>query len=192
LNTIFKLFLVPALFWLALPAYARQDEPIPNDSSSDSLESALEVKLWTAQRILESGDLKEAERLYREILAKQSDEPRALLGLARVYKRMTVRDGVYPPGMHDLMHKLQSIIDQQGKGVDRMLSRLRGQSAAQRAMPGSPRDEQMERSARKELERHYSQREKSEYPFAYGRALLFRRECLEPIYKDWYFLDPPS
>lgn len=209
LSLSFKLLLLPWFLCCALPALAKQEEA-PWDSKA---EMAHEERLWNAQKTLEAGNLEEAEKLYRAILKSKEDDPRALLGLARVFQKQGKRDGVYSPDMAGLMEKLQSIIDEQGKGVAQMQERMRSQSGtsspkshlkygfSERGRDAEPSRSDIRkrweirkvpRSARQELKEHFSPVDRSARRSFFGSALLFRRDCPEPIYKDWYFLDPPS
>lgn len=54
-----------------------------------------------------------AETEYRTILASQPEDPRAMLGLARVYHRKARKEGQYPPGFQQLMDQLQNIVTEQ-------------------------------------------------------------------------------
>lgn len=170
---------------------------------------AHEERLWNAQKTLEAGRLEEAEKLYRIILGQEKDDPRALLGLARVLKKLAERDGVAPPGLHELMDKLQSLIEQQGVGVAKMQDRLRREGrSSETKSPGRYRDSERELElSRSEIRRRWDKKPPStqqkerdshlrlkriEPRNFFGSALLFRGDCPEPEFKDWYFLDPPS
>lgn len=210
LRQFFKLLLLPWLSCCVFPACANQ-----NDQSCDGIsksEKAHEERLWNAQKTLEAGNLEEAAKLYRAVLKLKKDDPRALLGLARVFQKQARRDGVCPPGMAGLMKKMQSIIDAQGNGVAKMQERLRRQTDtstesgwkygnSNRARDAEPsdsdirkrwKDRTMPRSAHQNSEEYFSRVDRIERRSFFGSALLLRRDCPEPIYKDWYFLDPPS
>jgi len=83
-------------------------EILPNDMH---LRNAL------AELALRQDKLDVAETEYRTILASNPDDPRALLGLARVYHRKARREGTYPPGTQELMDKLQNIVTEQSVSV---------------------------------------------------------------------------
>lgn len=161
MQTVLKLSLLPWLLCFALPVCAKQTESRAGAVSRAQSAMAYEERLWIAQKTLEAGNLEEAERLYRLILGEYQDDPRALLGLARVLHKVACRDGKYPPGFEELMNRLQDIVDEQGKSVAAMQSRLHCESES---LEGNER---------------------------LLAPLLFRRECPDPSLKNWFFLDPP-
>lgn len=63
-----------------------------------------------AELALRQDKLEVAETEYRTILASQPDDPRALLGLSRVYFRKARKEGQYPPGWQQLMDQLQNVV----------------------------------------------------------------------------------
>lgn len=208
LTQFFKLLVLPCLLFCPLRAYAGQHGQSAEPGVSKA-EMAHEERLWNAQKTLEAGKLEEAEKLYRIILGQEKDDPRALLGLARVFKKMAQRDGVHPPGMKELMGRMQSIIDAQGVGVAKMQERLRRQDrSSEKETPGRQEfSESDSELARKEIRKRWERQpvspslKKMERPIGrvwveqrqlFGSALLFRGDCPEPEFKDWYFLDPPS
>lgn len=170
---------------------------------------AHEERLWNAQKTLEAGKLEEAEKLYRIILGQQKDDPRELLGLARVLKKLAEKNGVAPPGLQQLMEKLQSLIEEQGVGVAKMQERLRredhsSETKSRGRYGNSERDLDLARSEirrrsdnkrlstqQKEMNSHLRLKRIEQRNF-FGSALLFRGDCPEPEFEDWYFLDPPS
>ncbi|HEY9785695.1 MAG TPA: tetratricopeptide repeat protein [Candidatus Obscuribacterales bacterium] len=79
-------------------------EILPNDM-------ALRNEL--AELALRQDKLDVAETEYRTILAAQPDDPRALLGLARVGFRKARKEGQYPPGWQQLMDQLQNVVTEQ-------------------------------------------------------------------------------
>lgn len=79
-------------------------EILPND---------MQLRNALAELALRQDKLDVAETEYRTILSSEPDDPRALLGLARVYHRKARREGQYPPGMQELMEKLQNIVSEQ-------------------------------------------------------------------------------
>lgn len=83
-------------------------EILPND---------MQLRNALAELALRQDKLDVAETEYRTILASQPDDPRALLGLARVYHRKARREGQYPPGNQELMDKLQNIVTEQSVAV---------------------------------------------------------------------------
>ena len=64
-----------------------------------------------------------------------------------------------------------------------------GTARSRHWQPGS--DGRLEKSARQNLEEHYSRSSEESLPEV-TPALLFRRDCPEPEFKRWYFLDPPA
>lgn len=83
-------------------------EILPND---------MQLRNALAELALRQDKLDVAETEYRTILASNPDDPRALLGLARVYHRKARREGTYPPGTQELMDKLQNIVTEQSVSV---------------------------------------------------------------------------
>jgi tetratricopeptide (TPR) repeat protein len=79
-------------------------EILPND---------MQLRNALAELALRQDKLDVAETEYRTILSSEPDDPRALLGLARVYHRKARREGQYPPAMQELMEKLQNIVSEQ-------------------------------------------------------------------------------
>ncbi len=170
-------------------------------------ETAFEEQLWAAQKTLEAGNLEEAEKLYRSILGKSKRNPRALLGLARVFQKMARRDGKYPSGFGELMNQMKDCIDEQGKEVAAMQERLRDNGSrndnSQMMKPQSKYGyaweaqfssdkRQMQKEAQKQLKEYYSRKRGGYVQEWCSPALLFKRECLEPMYKNWFFLEPPA
>lgn len=218
----FKLSLLVLVLFTILPVSAKQGDSHAVKPFDAKAETEFEEKLWKAQRTFEAGNLEEAELLYRKLLGEREDEPRALLGLARVFHRQSRRDGKYPPGMAELMKKLESIIEEQGKGVAAMQRRLRdgadprafgsrtrrddyvpeeaskwgfsnSNAARERSrhwQPGS--DGRMDKSPRQNQDDYYSKKEDAYSEFRFTPAILFRGDCPEPEFNDWFFLDPPS
>ncbi len=215
LRTVFKLSLLPWLLFVALPVCARQAESRADAVTRANAAMAYEERLWVAQKTLEAGNLEEAERLYRLILGEYQDDPRALLGLARVLHKMARRDGRYLPGFEELMNRLKDIVDEQGKGVAAMQSRLRGEATP--PQDGLHKSDARSSGAYTSVRAKYRRRtglfqkgfnRGSRSPVCHksegsgGREsfdgnerllapLLFRKECPEPSLKNWFFLDPP-
>jgi tetratricopeptide (TPR) repeat protein len=86
---------------LAIAEYHNALEILPNDFS---LRDAL------ADLALREDKVDVAEAEYKTILDSKPDDPKALLGLARVGFRKYRKEGAYPPGFNDLMDKLNNII----------------------------------------------------------------------------------
>lgn len=76
-------------------------EILPNDM-------ALRNEL--AELALRQDKLDVAETEFRTILASAPEDPRALLGLSRVYFRKARKEGQYPPGWQQLMDQLQNVV----------------------------------------------------------------------------------
>ncbi len=76
-------------------------EILPNDM-------ALRGQL--AELALRQDKLDVAESEYRTILAANSDDPNAVLGLSRVFFRKARRDGQYPPDYQKVMDQLQNVV----------------------------------------------------------------------------------
>lgn len=83
-------------------------EILPND---------MQLRNALAELALRQDKLDVAETEYRTILASNPDDPRAMLGLARVFHRKARREGTYPPGTQELMDKLQNIVTEQSVSV---------------------------------------------------------------------------
>ncbi len=79
-------------------------EILPND---------MQLRNSLAELALRQDKTDVAETEYRTILAAQPDDPKAMLGLARVYHRKARREGQYPPGFQQLMDQLQNIVTEQ-------------------------------------------------------------------------------
>ncbi|MGH9552295.1 MAG: tetratricopeptide repeat protein, partial [Terriglobales bacterium] len=88
-------------------------------SALEILPSDMALRAQLAELALREGKLEVAEQEYRTILATQSDDANALLGLSRVYFRKKRRDGQYPADYQQVMDQLQNAVTEQAsvKGV---------------------------------------------------------------------------
>jgi tetratricopeptide (TPR) repeat protein len=89
---------------LAIGEYHNALEILPNDFT---LRDAL------ADLALREDKVDVAEAEYKTILESKPDDPKALLGLARVGFRRYRKDGTYPPDFTQLMDKLTNVITEQ-------------------------------------------------------------------------------
>ncbi|MBU6451998.1 MAG: tetratricopeptide repeat protein [Cyanobacteria bacterium REEB67] len=89
---------------LAIAEYHNALEILPNDFS---LRDAL------ADLALREDKVDVAEAEYKTILEAKPDDPKALLGLARVGFRKYRKEGAYPPDFSQLMDKLTAVITEQ-------------------------------------------------------------------------------
>ncbi|MBS2007784.1 MAG: tetratricopeptide repeat protein [Cyanobacteria bacterium SZAS TMP-1] len=89
---------------LAIGEYHNALEILPNDFS---LRDAL------ADLALREDKVDVAEAEYKTILDAKPDDPKALLGLARVGFRKYRKEGTYPPDFTQLMDKLTNVITEQ-------------------------------------------------------------------------------
>ncbi len=86
---------------MAISEYHNALDILPND---------FEMRGELAELALRQDKLDVAEGEFKTILESKADDPKALLGLARVGFRKFRKEGTYPAGFTQLMDKLQNVV----------------------------------------------------------------------------------
>jgi tetratricopeptide (TPR) repeat protein len=86
---------------MAITEYHNALDILPND---------FEMRNQLAELALRQDKLDVAEAEFKTILAAKAEDPKALLGLARVGFRKFRKEGSYPPEFAQLMDKLQNVV----------------------------------------------------------------------------------
>jgi tetratricopeptide (TPR) repeat protein len=89
---------------MAIAEYHTGLEILPNDWA---------MRAELAELALRQDNLDVAETEFKTILATKPDDPKAMLGLARVYFRKYRKEGNFPPNFSQHMDRLQQIITEQ-------------------------------------------------------------------------------
>jgi len=82
-------------------------------NSLDILPNDFDMRGELAELALRQDKLDVAEAEFKTIMESKPDDPKALLGLARVGFRKFRKEGTYPAGFTQLMDKLQNVVTEQ-------------------------------------------------------------------------------